>query len=205
MSVHDDAVEVVLRGQLGSGRRQSAVHRFGCFGAPAGEPAVDGRPRILCVGARTGLDTAAAAALVELLQRRGFAAALTDAAALLHGAAASGPWDLVCLSYLGLGAGPALIRYVVRRLRRILPEGTLILVCYWNEEGNKAATKAMLETAEADAYAITLPEAVELCVKAAKGELKADKADEAAPAPESPSGDKPKPRAPRRKPQSAAA
>ena len=105
------------------------------------------------------------------------------------------------------GAGPALIRYLVRRLRRILPQGTLILVCYWNEEGNKAATKAMLETAEADAYATTLPEAVELCVKAAKGELKRDKAEEteAASAPDQPSGDKPKARAPKRKPQSAAA
>jgi hypothetical protein len=111
----------------------------------------------------------------------------------------------VCLSYLGLGAGPALIRYLVRRLRRILPEGTLILVCYWNEEGNKAATKAMLETAEADAYATTLPEAVELCVKAAKGELKREQAEDTASAPDQPSGDKPKPREPKRKPQSAAA
>ena len=76
--------------------------------------------------------------------------------------------------------GPALIRYLVRRLRRILPQGTLIMVCYWNEEGNKAATKAMLETAEADAYATTLAEAVELCVKAAKGELKSAGAAESA-------------------------
>jgi hypothetical protein len=110
---------------------------------------------------------------------------------------------LVSLSYLGLGAGPALIRYLVRRLRRILPKGTLILVCYWNEEGNKAATKAMLETAEADAYATTLPEAVELCVKAAKGELKKEQAGEGPPSP--PAGDKTKRREPRRKPQSAAA
>jgi hypothetical protein len=50
----------------------------------------------------------------------------------------------------------------------------LILVCYWNEEGNKAATRAMLETAEADAYAASLREAVELCIKAAKGELQAE-------------------------------
>ena len=31
---------------------------------------------------------------------------------------------LVWLSYLGLGTSPAHVRYVVRRLRRILPEGT---------------------------------------------------------------------------------
>ena len=44
---------------------------------------------------------------------------------------------LVCLSYLGLGNGPAQIRYLVRRLRRILPQGTLIMVCFWAEEGDQ--------------------------------------------------------------------
>jgi hypothetical protein len=104
-----------------------------------------------------------------------------------------------------------LIRYVVRRLRRILPTGTKILVCYWNDEGNKAATKAMLETAEADAYATSLYEAVELCIKAAKGALKSEDADRAVgkptPAPETaaaPAPVKPK-REPRRKSQTAAA
>jgi hypothetical protein len=85
----------------------------------------------------------------------------------------------------------------------MLPQGTLILVCYWNQEGNKAATKAMLETAEADAYATTLAEAVELCVKAAKGELKPAAAPETAPPPAE--SDKANPREPKRKPQSAVA
>jgi hypothetical protein len=170
---------------------------------------------ILSIGGRSPLDEASAAILAEVLNKRGLATNALPAEAISAGHIASlanTEAKLVCLSYLGLGAGPALIRYVVRRLRRILPQGTLIVVCYWNEEGNKAATKAMLETAEADAYAITLPEAVELCVKAAKGELKRDKAEEtaakageAAPVADQPSGDKPKPRAPRRKPQSAAA
>jgi hypothetical protein len=56
----------------------------------------------------------------------------------------------------------------------------LILVCYWNEEGNKTATKAMLEEAEADSYATSLREAVELCIKAAKGELQTEAGAEAA-------------------------
>jgi predicted PurR-regulated permease PerM len=163
---------------------------------------------ILAIGGRSPLDEAAAAILAEVLAKRGLAAKALPAEAISAGHIASlatTEAKLVCLSYLGLGAGPALIRYLVRRLRRILPEGTLILVCYWNEEGNKAATKAMLETAEADAYATTLPEAVELCVKAAKGELKRERAEDTASAPDQPSGDKPKPQPPRRKPQSAAA
>jgi predicted PurR-regulated permease PerM len=168
---------------------------------------------VLAVGGRSPLDEAAAAILAEILKKRGLNAKTLGPEAIAAGHIASlakTEAKLVCLSYLGLGAGPALIRYVVRRLRRILPEGTLILVCYWNEEGNKVATKAMLEEAEADAYATSLDEAIELCIKAARGELKRDEAeapaaDTAPAAPDSPSGDKPKPRAPRRKPQSAVA
>jgi hypothetical protein len=161
---------------------------------------------ILSIGGRSPLDEAAAAILAEVLNKRGLATKALPPEAISAGHIASlakTEAKLVSLSYLGLGAGPALIRYLVRRLRRILPKGTLILVCYWNEEGNKAATKAMLETAEADAYATTLPEAVELCVKAAKGELKKEQAGEGPPSP--PAGDKTKRREPRRKPQSAAA
>jgi len=161
---------------------------------------------ILSIGGRTPLDEASAAILAEVLKKRGLGAHALAPDAISAGHIASlakTEAKLVCLSYLGLGAGPALIRYVVRRLRRILPQGTLILVCYWNEQGNKAATKAMLETAEADAYATTLAEAVELCVKAAKGELKCTGGAEAAPSPAE--GGKPKPREPKRKPQSAVA
>jgi predicted PurR-regulated permease PerM len=161
---------------------------------------------ILSIGGRTPLDEATAAILAEVLKKRGLATKALSPEAISAGHIASlanTEAKLVCLSYLGFGAGPALIRYLVRRLRRILPQGTLIMVCYWNEEGNKAATKAMLETAEADAYATNLAEAVELCVKAAKGELKSAGSPEAAPAPSE--GDKAKAREPKRKPQSAVA
>ena len=145
---------------------------------------------LLVIGGRSSLDEAAGAILAAILTKRGLTAKALPPETISAGHIASRAKTeakLVCLSYLGLGAGPALIRYVVRRLRRILPKGTLILVCYWNEEGNKAATRAMLETAEADAYATSLREAVELCIKAAKGELQAEAGTEAAataPAPE---------------------
>jgi hypothetical protein len=160
---------------------------------------------VLCIGGRSPLDEAAAAILAEVLKKRGIGAKALPPEAISAGhiaTLAKTEAKLVCLSYLGLGAGPAVIRYVVRRLRRILPEGTLILVCYWCEEGGKASVKAMLETAEADAYATTLTEAVALSIKAAKGELKSGAAPEA---PASPASDKAKPREPRRKSQTAAA
>ncbi len=63
----------------------------------------------------------------------------------------------------------------------------------------------MLETAEADGYATTLPEAVELCVKSAKGELdERARGDASAPAAGRRS-DKPKRGEPKRKSQSAVA
>ena len=159
---------------------------------------------VLCIGGRSQLDEAAAAILAEVLKKRGLGAKALDPDAISAGHIASlakTEAKLVCLSYLGLGAGPALIRYVVRRLRRILPQGTAIVICYWHDEGNKAATKAMLETAEADGYATTLPEAVELCVKAAKGELASAHATPAPP----PAEDKPQRGEAKRKPRSAVA
>jgi hypothetical protein len=60
----------------------------------------------------------------------------------------------------------------VRRLRRILPGGSFILVCFWADESDSEAVKALLATAEADAYAISLQEAVEICIEVATGKLK---------------------------------
>ena len=75
---------------------------------------------------------------------------------------------LVCLSFLGIGSSPAQVRYLVRRLRRILPSGCMILVGYWADDAADAAVKALKETAEADAYATSLHEAAEIAVNAAR-------------------------------------
>ena len=118
---------------------------------------------VLAIGGRSPLDEAAAAILAELLVKRGLTAKALPPEAINAGHIASlakTEAKLVCLSYLGLGAGPALIRYLVRRLRRILPEGTLIMVCYWSDEGHKEAAEELLKTAEADACATTLEGAI---------------------------------------------
>ncbi|MEZ5875559.1 MAG: hypothetical protein R3D30_12310 [Hyphomicrobiales bacterium] len=142
----------------------------------------DGEP-VLTIGGRTALDEAAAAMLAEVLTKRGLGAKALGPEAIsaghitsLHNTEAK----LVCLSYLGLGTGPAHIRYLVRRLRRILPEGTLILVAYWDEEEDTPAVKALLELVEADGYATSLSEASEFCVKAATGKLEPKTEDGAA-------------------------
>jgi predicted PurR-regulated permease PerM len=142
---------------------------------------------VLCIGGRNPLDEAAAAMLTGVLKKRGLGAKTLppEAISAAHIASlAQTEARLVALSLLDLGNGPAVIRYIVRRLRRILPKGTAILVCVWSEGEAPASLKAVLETAEADAYATTLPEAVELCIAFAKGEhAKKDDAASAEPAP----------------------
>jgi predicted PurR-regulated permease PerM len=130
---------------------------------------------ILCIGGRSALDEAAAAILAEVLKKRGLGAKVLgpEAISAAHIASlARTEAKLVCLSYLGLGTSPAHVRYVVRRLRRILPQGTKILVCCWSDEDEAPAASQLLTAAEADAYATSLPQAVELCMVTAKGELK---------------------------------
>ena len=75
---------------------------------------------------------------------------------------------LVCLSFLGIGSSSAQVRYLVRRLRRILPSGCMILVGCWTDDAAGAPLKALKETAEADAYATSLHEAAEIAVDAAR-------------------------------------
>jgi predicted PurR-regulated permease PerM len=129
---------------------------------------------ILCIGAQSPLDEAAAAILAEALTKRGLRAGVLgpQAIAAAHIASLAGTEaKLLCLSYLGLGKSPAHVRYLVRRLRRILPEDAALFVCYWTEPDQARAAAEVLQAAQADAYATSLLQAVELCIAAAKGPL----------------------------------
>jgi predicted PurR-regulated permease PerM len=138
-------------------------------------PGWQGDEPVLCIGARSVLDKAAAEMLAGVLQKRGLGAEVLGPDALTAGhisSLARTEAKLVCLSFLGLGNGPAYIRYLVRRLRRILPQGTCIMVAYWGEGESGGDVKSLLATADADGYATSLGEALEFCLRAAKGELK---------------------------------
>lgn len=130
---------------------------------------------VLCIGGRSMLDEAAGALLAAVLAKHGLGAKALPPEAIAPGqieALASTQARLVCLSYLGLDDGPATVRDLVARLRRILPKTTIILVAYWNEAEDVAAVRASLETVKADAYAATLNDAVAFCLHAATGKLK---------------------------------
>jgi predicted PurR-regulated permease PerM len=127
---------------------------------------------VLCIGGRTPLDEAAGRMLAAVLQRQGLKARSlpSDAISAAHIVSLeASKTKLVCLSYLGTGANAAHVRYLVRRLRRILPEGATVLVGFWCDAGGGAAVKALESTAEADAYATSLKEAARFCIDAARG------------------------------------
>ena len=111
---------------------------------------------VLCIGARTPLDEAAGALFASILKKGGLGADALGPEMISPAHIASlaqTEAKLVVLSLLALGNGPAVIRYIVRRLRRILPKETEIIVCLWSEGEAPPSLKAVLEQAEADAYA----------------------------------------------------
>lgn len=125
---------------------------------------------VLCIGGRTPIDEAASAMLAGLLRKHGLNARAVEREAISAGHIESlqtSEAKLVCLSYLGIGSTPAHVRYLVRRLRRILPEGCKILVAYWRDDDG-GMIKVLESTAEADAYASTLKDAAEYVMEAAK-------------------------------------
>ncbi|MGB8709223.1 MAG: AI-2E family transporter, partial [Methyloceanibacter sp.] len=134
-------------------------------------PGWEAQDAVLCVGGRTPLDEAAASMLAGALQRQGLKARSlpSDAISAAHIVSLeASKTKLVCLSYFGANANAAHVRYLVRRLRRILPEGATVLVGVWADDGGGAALKSLEATAEADAYATTLKEAARFCIDAAR-------------------------------------
>ncbi len=129
---------------------------------------------VLVIGGRSLFDEAAGAMLAAVVAKRGIGAEALPPEDISPGhitALSSTRAKLVCLSYLGIGSGPAQIRYLVRRLRRILPEGTLIVVAYWSRGADAEQVGAFLESTRADAYVTTLQDAVDVCVQAATGKF----------------------------------
>ena len=71
------------------------------------------------------------------------------------------------------------MRYSVRRLRRKLPDATIILGC-WMKETDAAALEQLRDDAKADLVAASLGEALKLCIEVAGADSEiATKQDEA--------------------------
>jgi predicted PurR-regulated permease PerM len=128
-----------------------------------------GERAVLCTAGRTPLDEAAATMFAQLVSAHGIPARVEGAEALstanifrLDGLGVA----LVCLSYLD-ASSPAHMRYSVRRLRRKLPNATIMLGC-WSADTDAAALEQLRDAAKADLVAGSLQEATRLCVELAR-------------------------------------
>jgi hypothetical protein len=119
---------------------------------------------VLCVAGRGPLDEAVAMMLAQLLDKHGLRARVEGAEAI----ASTSIFHLetkgivmVCASYLD-ASSPAHMRYTIRRLRRRLPQARILL------GGWMADPDALRANAKPDDVAVTLRDAVRLCLEAAR-------------------------------------
>jgi hypothetical protein len=123
---------------------------------------------VLCVPGRGLIDEAAAIMLGQLSTAHGLAARVEGPEALsttnVFRLETTGV-AIVCLVYLDATA-PSHMRYSIRRLRRKLPNATIILGC-WMKNIDPAALEKLRQGAKADLVAASLGEALKLCIEAA--------------------------------------
>jgi len=129
-------------------------------------PRWQGEHPVLCVAGRSPLDEAAAIMLGQLTTAHGLPARVEGSEALstanLFRLETSGV-AIVCLVYMDASA-PAHMRYLVRRLRRKLPEATNILGC-WMRDVDPGALDSLKEGARVDLVAASLGAALQLCIE----------------------------------------
>jgi methylmalonyl-CoA mutase cobalamin-binding subunit len=71
---------------------------------------------------------------------------------------------MVCISYLDISGAPSHLRYLMRRLKRRLPD-TPILVGLWPSDDEVLKEERVRAIIGADYYATSLHEAVNFCVE----------------------------------------
>jgi predicted PurR-regulated permease PerM len=149
----------VADGEDGGGSEEAA-HAQGAW---------SGNRAVLCLASRSPLDEAACLLLQQLLEKHGIGARVQPFADIASPRvfkldAREAP--LVCLSYFGAVGNPAHVRYLIRRLRRVMP-GTRFLAGFWMlaehpekaEEWRAAVGAQLVATSLAQAVAIAIAEA----------------------------------------------
>jgi predicted PurR-regulated permease PerM len=134
-------------------------------------PGLDIAPRVLCVGSRSALDEAAAAMLVEILEKRGVPANLQAFAAAGAGQLSkleAPDSKLICVSYFGTSTKPAHVRYLIRRLKRLMPHARFV-ACFWMLGEERAKREEWRMSVGAEFVASSLDEAATICGRESHG------------------------------------
>ncbi|NIX78303.1 AI-2E family transporter [Microvirga terricola] len=127
---------------------------------------------ILCVAGRGPLDKAAAAMLTQLLEKHGLGRRTIPYEAVSRSAAFNldvGGVQMVCLCALDISGTPAHLRYLLQRLRKLVPD-IPILVGLWSKDNAVLKDTSLQAALGADYYVSSLREALSICVKLANGE-----------------------------------
>lgn len=141
--------------------------RFGAAAEPAAVKPID-PDAVLCVGARTPVEQAAAGIVAQILSKNGVSSRTAESEEPDAIGGASPVWCLVALD-----PGEAQLRLAVRRLRRRREDARIVVVRWrsdtpdWNAEAARRAVDKERAATRADAVALSLGDAVELC-RAAK-------------------------------------
>lgn len=127
---------------------------------------------VLCVAGRGPLDDAAARMLAQLLGEHRIGAQAVPYSTISRAelpALQSQTIQVLCLCYLDLEGSISHVRYLLRRLRRVLPDLPM-LVGIWPQNAPALRDERMRAAIGADHYVTSLREAVEACASVIKRE-----------------------------------
>jgi predicted PurR-regulated permease PerM len=128
---------------------------------------------VLCVASRSPLDEAASVMLAQLLEKHGLPALVqpfADVSSARSFKIDAPDAPLVCLSYFGAIANPAHVRYLVRRLHRVMPNARF-LAGFWMLEGQQEKAEEWRAAVGAHLVATSLSKALAVCVGEAQAHV----------------------------------
>jgi predicted PurR-regulated permease PerM len=126
---------------------------------------------VLCIASRSPLDEAAATMLAQLLGNHGLSARVQPFADVASAKALkvdAPDVPLVCLSYFGAVGNPAHVRFLIRRLKRLMPNAKF-LAGYWLLGDDPEKGEDWKAAVGAHFVAASLTDAVAVCVREASG------------------------------------
>jgi predicted PurR-regulated permease PerM len=124
---------------------------------------------ILLAPARSPLDQSASMLLAHILKKHGLEAVVQAYAPAARGwesKPTSADSQIVCISYFGASQNPVLVRYVIRRLRRVLPDARFV-ACFWLLGADPSKLEDWRNKVGAEFVATSLKEAADICQREA--------------------------------------
>ena len=124
---------------------------------------------VLCIASRRPLDEGASIMLAQVLGKHGLAAwvqPFADVASVKNFKVDPLEARLVCLSYFGAAANPTHVRYLIRRLKRLMPHANF-LAGFWMLGAERTKLEEWKTMVGADFVCGSLVEATAICVRAA--------------------------------------